>query len=120
MNSLEYLTLQQAEKFLEDAGEFYPFGTVLDKKGNAVPVGFYDDKIKDPQKITEILKKYFIKDLKKGEITEAIIGVNVTINENGQKRDALLMLEWSPEGQWKHKYFPYKLKGEKIKWLEAF
>ena len=70
----------QAKYFLEEAGEFYPYGSVLDVDMQVRPVGFYSEN--EYPESNEVLKQLetAIKDgLKNGKYLLAMIGVDVMI-----------------------------------------
>ncbi|MGY4536934.1 hypothetical protein ACVW0P_001348 [Mucilaginibacter sp. UYNi724] len=79
----------QAEVFLLDAGEFYPFGTYIDKEDCVVPVGVGSE-IDTPasQELIEVLENHFRSEIANNYKLAALI-VDVRVTENGQKVDGL-------------------------------
>jgi hypothetical protein len=84
-----------AEKMLLQYKEYYPFGTVIDKKGELIPVGFKDQESDMPksQKVIDELAKRFQEDLKNDKIRAYGItyDVRVQVNDLGEKSDAILI-----------------------------
>ena len=73
--------LFQAKTFLADAGEFFPFGSVIDRDGNLKPVGIYfGDDHPQSTEVLERLEKVIIEGVKKHDYRIAAIGLDVAIN----------------------------------------
>jgi hypothetical protein len=111
-------SIKRATAFLNDAQEFYPFGSIIDKDGEIIPVGFYDEREFLPSKeIIEILEKELLKSIQIEESKAVAIGVDVFINNNGEKKNALL-IKISENGiDWIEKYFIYSIKKNRVIWL---
>lgn len=110
---LKIAMFNQATIFLEDAGEFFPYGTIVKSNGDIVPVGIYNDKEYLPSnEVIEILKRNLYSDITNKKAVLVGIGVDVRINiENKEgkveKRDAL-MLNISVDGvNWTEEFYPY-------------
>ncbi len=84
-----------AEKMLIEHKEYYPFGVVIDKKGELIPVGYKDNETDMPksQKVIDELKKHFQTELDKQEIRAYGItyDVRVKLNDSEEKSDAILI-----------------------------
>jgi hypothetical protein len=73
--------LFQAKTFLADAGEFFPFGSVIDRDGNLKPVGIYfGDDHPQSTEVLERIEQAIIDGLKKHDYRIAAIGLDVAIN----------------------------------------
>ncbi len=57
MDKLIENIINQANAFLNDAGEFYPFGAKLVVNGDVIPVGVYSDNYTDSQELIRTLEK---------------------------------------------------------------
>lgn len=84
-----------AEKCLLEYKEYYPFGTVVNKKGELIPIGYKDLETDMPksQKVIDELTNHFREDFKNGKIRAYAItyDVRVQVNELGEKSDAILI-----------------------------
>lgn len=96
--SVEALTdsvLQQAKLFLEDADEFYPLGSVIDRNQVLKPVSFYPgeeypEAVEGLSKLQEAIKQ----GIAKGDYIGAAIGVDVYIRlDNPPAREKCEALE---------------------------
>lgn len=76
--------------FLLDAGEFYPFGSCVDKNNQLRPVGVYvDDEYPSALTVLSILEKNVKKGVEEGNYKIAAIALEVTIKENDVVYDAI-------------------------------
>lgn len=120
MNSSEQLKklkidiFSQAKKYIEDIGEFAPFGSTV-FNDIITTIGYYsDEEIVDSKNAIEVLQEQFSKKVKKKLIDAGAIAFDVTANfTNGdgisEKRDALC-LKISTDGEnWSEEYFPYMI-----------
>ena len=79
----------QAEVFLVNIGEFYPFGTYINNIGEIVPVGAYlEDDMPQSQNVMEMLEKCFKSKLI-NDYKVAALATDVLSTVNGVKTDAL-------------------------------
>ena len=79
----------QAEAFLLNAGEFYPFGNYINKEDKIKPALIYlENDMPQSQEVIEVLEKLF-----ESELTDdykwAALAVDVLLTENDEKADAL-------------------------------
>lgn len=109
---LKELMIEQATAFIEDAGEFFPYGTVVKSNGEIVPIGVYDDvEHLSSDKVIDVLEKEIFTQIIKNKVVFAGIGIDVIINvenEEGvsEKRNAL-MIKTSVDGkEWKDEFYP--------------
>ena len=83
---------QCAGVFLLDAAEFFPFGAYINRNNEVQPCSAYieDENDRPPSSpLINILEEHFLKGIKSNEILIAAIGVDIFINENGEKYDGL-------------------------------
>ena len=112
---LKTLMFKQATSFLEDAGEFFPYGTIIKKDGAIVPIGVYDDKEYLPsEEVIEILEKELSVNIKNKEVILAGIGVDVLVSDNDKNGETIkknaLMIKISTDGvNWTEDYYAYTL-----------
>lgn len=112
---LKELMIEQATAFIEDAGEFFPYGTVVKSNGEIVPIGVYDNvEHLSSDKVIDVLEKEIFTQIIKNKVVFAGIGIDVIINvenEEGvsEKRNAL-MIKTSVDGkEWKDEFYPYRI-----------
>gem|GEM_PF-2252716 len=76
-------TLAQAKLFLQDADEFYPFGTILTKENELKPCGvFLEEENPSSSQIFKLLESYVLDKLAKKECMAAVICLDVLINSD--------------------------------------
>lgn len=93
--------IAQAKYFLADAGEFYPFGSILKPNGNIVPIGVYlENDHPDSSEVLQILQNSIEVSLKNGEAIVAGIGLDVLYKPEGglHKSDAIKIVIFTNEG----------------------
>jgi hypothetical protein len=84
--------LEQATIFLKDAGEFYPFATIVDIQGNIKPMGVYfEDDNPTSSLIIEKLTTAIKDGIQSRTYLCGAVGIDVLVLEKGrsQKSDAL-------------------------------
>lgn len=117
LHSLKTDIFSRAKIFIEQIGEFAPFGSeVIEGKIN--PVLYHDEPNKDgfihSKEAVRVLKEQFSKGIKKKVIDAAAIAYDVAVNIKNsdgvsEKRDALC-LEITEDGDnWNDEYFPYMI-----------
>lgn len=82
----------QAEAFLLDANEFYPFGAYISNNREIVPLGaFIEDENDNPPSLEmiELLEKSFKQRLETEVAIIAAIAIDVSMKENGKTQDAI-------------------------------
>lgn len=93
---LTNLVLSQAKLFLDDAGEFFPFATAIDKNNNIKPVGvFFENDNPNSSEVFNFLEKVVRQNLSNGVYISAAIGLDVYITNNGEKRTAIQITFYS-------------------------
>lgn len=114
LQDLKINIFNQAKLYIEDIGEFAPFGsTILNNK--ITPIGYYsDEEIVDSNNAVTIMQEQLSKKIKENLIDGVAIAFDVTANFNNgdgifEKRDALC-LKISRDGEnWSEDYFPYMI-----------
>ena len=94
IDELINFTKLQASEFLVNAGEFFPFGTYVNADGEIIPCGAWiEDENDRPQSdgLIKLLEDYFNKHTATGKMKCAVIAVDVFLNKNGEKKDAIQM-----------------------------
>lgn len=85
---------QQAEIFLLDAREFFPFGSCVGRENEIIPIAAYiDDKDDRPesQQLIEMLENGINKGLTTGDYITGALAFDSLINEDGKKYDAVMI-----------------------------
>jgi|GEM_PF-660108 len=80
----------QADYFLKEIGEFYPFASVINRKGTLKPLGILLEKEKP--EAAEVLKELYQvleSGLEKGEYQAYAIGINVLLDREKLNKDVL-------------------------------
>ena len=110
---------EQAELFLLDAGEFYPFGTYINKKGAVIPVGVYiENENAPPIEDINLIEMAFNDHLQKGDCKIAGLAVDVTVKENGEVYDAIEMRFYETNKEVFKRYFKYEIKESHVEFFE--
>jgi hypothetical protein len=97
MESMEVLVKvikQQAEVFLLDAGEFFPFGTCIGKDNAIMPIAVYiEDENDRPESkpMMEILENNIKNGLVNGDYMIGALAYDVFVHENEEKFDAIVV-----------------------------
>ena len=114
LHNLKIDIFSQAKTYIEDIGEFAPFGSTI-HKGVIKPIGYYsDEEVIDSKNAVELLQEQFAKKIKEKLIDGGAIAFDVTANFKNsdgisEKRDALC-LKISDDGEnWSEDYFPYMI-----------
>jgi hypothetical protein len=82
----------QAEVFLLDAGEFYPFGNYINKENKIVPVLInLENDMPQSQEVIEVLAKSFKSELI-NKYKMAAMATDVLLTVNNEKVDALQII----------------------------
>ena len=81
---------EQVQAFISDGGEFYPFGTCIDKYDKLVPVSaFSEQEFPSPLELISVLENNFRERVITGEFKVAAIVTDVTIKEDGLAYNAI-------------------------------
>jgi hypothetical protein len=97
--------LWQAKIFLDDAGEFYPFGSAITKEGVLKPFSFYmDEEHPNSTEMFHQLSSAVLRAIESGEYKAAAIGLDVTIDG----RDGMEIRIYEAEGETLFRFLVYK------------
>ncbi|TYA74817.1 hypothetical protein [Seonamhaeicola marinus] len=109
--------LEQAKTYLEEIGEFAPFGAIINSEGQEVPLGYYsDENIVDSLIAIEKLKEHIKDKIIDNNSKIGAIGVNVSINVNDEPSDALLVVITENGKEWSEDYYAYGLESNNLTW----
>ena len=99
---------KQAKVFLLDAGEFYPFGTCINKDNEIIPIGAYLE-TENPStiEVINLLEEAFKQGLNKGVYLLSALVIDVAIKENNESIDALEIRFFEPNRDLYKMYFKY-------------
>ncbi|MFT3885600.1 MAG: hypothetical protein QM724_09265 [Flavobacteriales bacterium] len=100
-----------AEKFLQEQGEFFPFGAVMKTNREMVSVAGHDGREQPPSDdVIRILKEGFIEGAKNGSYRATALAYDVRITAPaGEKQDAIAIALDHPREYSVIVYFPYRM-----------
>ncbi|MFW0739949.1 hypothetical protein [Flavobacterium sp. T12S277] len=113
------LMLLQAQKFLEELGEFFPYASVLSSEGELSTLGIYNDDDSDfnAKKAIDIFQNNIKKEIENGSILIGAIGIDVLIKETNENA---IMVKATDDGiKWHDRNFLYTIK-DKIVEIEKY
>lgn len=99
MQKIKENIIRQARYYLENMGEFYPFGAIIDRQNNIKPLGVYfGEENPTSQLVIAHLEKAITERVNNGEYITGAIGIDVFItNSEREKMTALEIREFSKE-----------------------
>jgi len=111
VKSIRENIILQAENFLNEAGEFYPFGAVIDTKGDLKPVGIYfGEEYPDAGEVIDKLGIALYEGLEKGNYKIVGMGIDVYLpGEEDKKRTAIEIRIMDIKGLIAKFWLPYQL-----------
>ncbi|HEY0611782.1 MAG TPA: hypothetical protein VGD35_19050 [Chitinophaga sp.] len=87
VKSIRENIILQAENFLNEAGEFYPFGAVIDTKGDLKPVGIYfGEEHPDAGEVIDRLGVALYEGLERGDYKIVGMGIDIYLPGRGEKK----------------------------------
>ncbi|OCX50828.1 hypothetical protein BEL04_19045 [Mucilaginibacter sp. PPCGB 2223] len=110
----------QAQVYLLDASEFFPFGAGIDSQGNIQPFSAYlehDNDRPDSLLLIDLLTKSIKKSLLNGDYIIAAIGIDITIKKDGQTYDGLEVHFFESDKMYKM-HFKYSIKPNYVEFCE--
>jgi hypothetical protein len=113
------LMLLQAQKFLEELGEFFPYASVLSSERELSTLGIYNDDDNDfnAKKAIDIFQNNIKKEIENGSILIGAIGIDVLIKETNENA---IMVKATDDGiKWHDRNFLYTIK-DKIVEIEKY
>jgi hypothetical protein len=108
------LMLLQAQNFLEEIGEFFPYASVLSSEGELSPLGIYNDNDSDftAKKAIDIFQNSIKKEIENGSILIGAIGIDVLIKETNENA---IMVKATDDGiKWHDRNFLYTIKNKVV------
>jgi hypothetical protein len=123
IDNLKNAIIDQAKYFLDHAGEFYPFGGVINNKDEIVPLAAATgDEHPQSQEVIDLLEKAIIEKLKNGEAKIAGICIDVTYKPRGEnyKKSAIQIKMLQSDGASIDYYLPYNNIEDHIEYEELF
>ncbi len=101
------ITIDQAEFFLKDAKEFYPFATVYTNDAEFKPVSINSEENNPKSNIVlEELEKEIIAEFRKGDYLAVALGSDVYLNIENRKVTAI-EIKYADAGESINVYIPY-------------
>lgn len=111
IEALTNTVLQQAKFFLEDADEFYPFGSVIDKNKTIKPISIYwGEEFPNSAEVLSKLEEVVKQGIKLHDYLAGAITVDVYIKTNtstGVEKKVTLALRLYQENYFDTSYFHY-------------
>ena len=107
----------QARGFLEEMGEFYPFGTMIDANGKIYPMGIFIEDDNPPSNILiEMLEKQIVEGITSGVYIMGSIGIDIYLNPENGKKDNAIEIRTLMQGKdnWGYVYLPYNIENKKV------
>jgi len=109
----------QAQVFLLDSGEFYPFGTCIDKFNKIIPVGAYlGEEHSLSVDLINLLEKDFKEGINNDNYQIAAIAVDVIIRKNYNKYDGIEMIFFEPNKDAYKKHFKYIIHENYVEFID--
>jgi hypothetical protein len=110
---------QQAELFLLDAGEFFPFGSCVDFENKIIPVAaYFENDRPSSADVIALLEKTFTGHQEKGDRPLCVLAIDISIKEDNKAYDAIEMRFFEPKKEVYKKYFKYKIKENRVEFAE--
>jgi hypothetical protein len=114
------LLKQQAEVFLLDAGEFYPFGTCINRENEIIPVAAkLENDRPSSLEVIDLLENAFKKGIEKGDYKLASIAIDITIRENNKAYDAIEIRFFESDKEVYKKYLKYEIKENSVNFFPS-
>ncbi|MEO6176915.1 MAG: hypothetical protein ABIP27_17310 [Flavobacterium circumlabens] len=108
------LMLLQAQKFLEEIGEFFPYASVLSSDEELTTIGIYNDSDNDfnAKKAINIFQNNIQKEIENGSVLIGAIGIDVLIKETNENA---IMVKVTDDGiEWHERNFLYTIKNNVV------
>ena len=111
---------QQAEVFLLDAGEFFPFGTYINMQNEIIPMSaYFENDQTSTAEVIELLEKALKDKIEKKECQIGAIGIDVTIKDNQVSYEAIAIRFFEPEKEVYKIYFEYVINENTVEFSQA-
>ncbi len=103
----------QAEKYLLDLKEFFPFASAINSKKEIISIGIFDDDINfDANKAIEVFSVEISKRIAEGELLLASIAINGYVKS--EDKDVILLRFTNNGLEWHERYFTYYFSKNKV------
>ena len=112
---------QQAEIFLLDAREFFPFGTYIDNKNRVVPFSAYIEDENDrpeSQPLIDMLERGIRTRINNGECIIGALAYEVVMTKNYEKFDVMVIRIYE-NNKFVERYFKYDIYEDHVTFLEV-
>jgi hypothetical protein len=110
---------KQAELFLLDAGEFFPFATAIGQRNEVIPIGAYIEDENDrpqSQQLIDLLEKGIKKEIAEGRYLIAALAYDAFIYEGEQKFDVIIISFYESDS-FVEKYFKYHIHKDYVEFI---
>lgn len=105
----------QAQEFLLEQGEFYPFGTYVNNDGVIKPIAAWSGNDTPPSsELIKILENYIENALSNKGYRAAAVVIDVYTRENGKRYNALELRLYEFNKEPYMRYFKYNIDGNHI------
>nr|WP_121271548.1 hypothetical protein [Pedobacter schmidteae] len=99
---------EQVQTFLLDAGEFYPFGTCIDRNDQIKPISAYlNDDFPSSLELISMLEKRLKEGVQNGDFKIGVLVIDVTVKENNISADAIELRFFQPNNLDDKQYIKY-------------
>ena len=106
---------QQAELFLLDAKEFYPFGTYINMQDEIVPVGAYPGGNHPlSSDVIDLLERSFKESIRLRECKIGAIALDILIRKNGEAEDGIEIRFFEGDKDVYNQYFKYVINNSDV------
>lgn len=106
----------QAEAYLLDAGEFFPFGVGISAANDIKPLSayIYEENDRPPSlPLINLLERHVERELSIGNYLIAALAIDVTLTENNERYDALEIRIFEKNSTYK-KHFKYSIHADSV------
>lgn len=116
-DNLLNVILQQAEVFLLEMGEFYPFGTYINNNQEIVPMSVHSGKeYPDSIELITTFESYIQTIFSNNTCKIAALAIDVTISKHGQNYDAIEIRLFDEARNGADKlYYKYELEEKRVR-----
>jgi len=109
---------EQVQTFLLDAGDFYPFGTCIDRNDKIKPVSAYlNDDFPSSLELISMLEKRLKEGVQNGDFKMGVLVIDVTVKENNINSDAIELHFFQPNNLEDRQYVKYITHSSYIEFL---
>lgn len=111
---------EQAQVFLLDAKEFFPFGTYINKEDKIVPVGAYLGSDYSPSlMLIDLLEKDFKQGIMNDDYKIAGIAIDCSLRENNSSFDIIEIRLFEADKEVYNRHFKYEIKEHSVDFFDV-